>query len=365
MKTKTFDFHRVFYNVVYQINKNYKQMKKHVLSLVAATLCILVMISCSKDNDEINSTNGISIYVAGFESNTAKKEVAKYWKNGVATSLSDGNSDAEATSIFVSGNDVYVCGYEETNGMFAQATVCWKNGKATYLTDGSKESNANSIFVSGNDIYVAGYEKNSDNIYVAMYWKNGKAVNLSDGTTNAEAHSIYVVGNDIYVSGCVNTNENYGYIKYWKNGVPVNLYEEQGSYVYNYKTSIFVSGNDVYVASDIGKYWKNGIVVDLSNCAGIGSIFVYKNDVYVSGCNQYTGEGNAKMEYWKNSVETVLSPFRNYTEPGSICIYNDTVYVAGSQNDLARYWKNNEEEVIVGNTNSGVYSGANSIFVCK
>jgi len=69
------------------------------------------------------------------------------------------------------------------------------------------------------------------------------------------------------------------------------------------------------------------------------------------------------MRYWKNGVETLLSPFRDVTEPGSIYVYNDTVYVAGSQNDLARYWKNNNEEIVVGNSNN--YSGASSIFVCK
>ena len=45
------------------------------------------------------------MYIVGYEGN-----VAKYWKNGVATSLTDGIKSTDATDIFVSGNDVYVAG---------------------------------------------------------------------------------------------------------------------------------------------------------------------------------------------------------------------------------------------------------------
>jgi hypothetical protein len=40
------------------------------------------------------------VYVAGFESN-GSKEVAKVWKNGVATSLTNGINNARVKSLFV------------------------------------------------------------------------------------------------------------------------------------------------------------------------------------------------------------------------------------------------------------------------
>jgi len=60
------------------------------------------------------------------------------------------------------------------------------------LTDGTQDAEGVSIFVSGSDVYVAGYELNGTK-RVAKYWKNGIAVTLTDGTQNAYAHSVFIV----------------------------------------------------------------------------------------------------------------------------------------------------------------------------
>lgn len=51
------------------------------------------------------------MYVVSYENN-GSKNVAKYWKNGVAMSLSNGSQNTFARSITISGADVYVAGYE-------------------------------------------------------------------------------------------------------------------------------------------------------------------------------------------------------------------------------------------------------------
>ncbi|MEJ7827880.1 MAG: hypothetical protein WKF91_06790 [Segetibacter sp.] len=82
------------------------------------------------------------VYVAGGE-NTGTKGVAKYWKNGVATSLTNGTNSAHAYSVYVSGTDVYVAG-RESNGTKYVAKV-WKNGVAPSLTNGSNDGAAYSV----------------------------------------------------------------------------------------------------------------------------------------------------------------------------------------------------------------------------
>ncbi|MEJ7675202.1 MAG: hypothetical protein WKF59_21480 [Chitinophagaceae bacterium] len=68
---------------------------------------------------------------------TGSKYVAKVWKNGVATSLTNGSADEFASSVYVSGTDVYVAGYEsDVSGFGIDVAKVWKNGVATSLTNG-------------------------------------------------------------------------------------------------------------------------------------------------------------------------------------------------------------------------------------
>jgi hypothetical protein len=312
---------------------------------------------------------GVDVYVAGVEDG-----LACYWKNGEKVVLS--NRESYANSIFVAGNDVYVAGREW--GETKSSAVYWKNGAAVYLSGGNE---AKSIYVAGNDVHVAGIEGT-----FARYWKNRERIQLEGN--GYEANSVFVAGNDVYIAGGSSyvdeSNGDHDYIQqacYWKNGKQVVLDEYRYCPV---ATSVFVSGNDVFVASNGGynenkqvwnlKYWKNDqeVIVEESNLSygGKTSLFVSGNDVYISGTQRY-GTDMYVAKYWKNKQATILSSIDPADDPeaeaNSIFVMDNDVYVAGEsylgKDDFSRavYWKNGKEIVLSNSRNAET----ESIFVVK
>ncbi|OQP47302.1 hypothetical protein A4H97_07305 [Niastella yeongjuensis] len=138
------------------------------------------------------SVSGNDVYVAGYQLTSTYNSLALYWKNGVPVYLSTDSigGRSAANSIFVSGNDVYIAGQQVINN-YSRA-IYWKNGVPTTLTTGAVSSVANAVFVAGDDVYVAGYQWAPGASTTAAYWKNGEVVNLTDGTKNAIANSICI-----------------------------------------------------------------------------------------------------------------------------------------------------------------------------
>jgi hypothetical protein len=134
------------------------------------------------------------IYAAGHGSPSSTR-VAAIWKNGVKQSL-DGSGSFEATSIYVSGDDVYVVGNVYVpgavfyNGNFIRA---WKNSRTLYdLGQYFYGSAASSIFVSGNDVYLAGGEYLQNVRRTARLWKNGSPQSISAKLNNSSVISIFI-----------------------------------------------------------------------------------------------------------------------------------------------------------------------------
>ncbi len=168
------------------------------------------------------AVSGNDVYMAGNTYDLGLDQ-ATYWKNGVATVLQNTPSISSlANGIAVNGTDVYVVGLVTTQYSTAKVATVWKNGTATSLTDGTGLSVANSIAINGADVYIAGYINGE----VAL-WKNGKATVLNNGASNQQTisllNAVALHGNDVFVSGGYLFSTGYGNSVYWRNGLPVNL----------------------------------------------------------------------------------------------------------------------------------------------
>ena len=313
-------------------------------------------------NVPVNPAKGV--YVAGWENN-GTVNVAKYWKDGTAVSLTNGTKDAWSNSVWVAGTDVYSCGYEN-NGTKNVAKI-WKNTTATLLTDGTKDAFAASVTVSGTDVYAVGWETQPAGNDVSKIWKNGVAISLSGTTNNSRAFSVKVFGSDVYVAGYENNTGSAGIravAKYWKNGVSVPLTD--GSRV-AYGADITVVGTDVYVSGSegngtvqIAKYWKNGVVVPATVTSStirsfLCGIAVIGTDVVMAGSD------NGTPASWKNNVKT---NFVNAGDLSWLYVVGTDVYLAGYEGngvlDKATVWKNGVATSLTNGTKDAI---ANGVFV--
>lgn len=250
--------------------------------------------------------NGNDVYVAG-----SNNWIAKVWKNGIKVDL-EGGETSEVTDMFVVGNDVYVSGNASKDlpppSGVQRVPIYWKNGVAISLLNNNHYGKANSIFVSGTDVYVSGYENNT-----ATIWKNGIPIKLSDGSQSASVIDVVVVANDIYAIGFDNNMA-----KFWKNGVAINLSDGQSSVLLK---KIVVVGQDVYIGGEensishpaIAKIWKNGVSTNLTDgtiWAHFSSMFVdASNNVYMV-TNEPVDKNNVTCKIWKNGV--VINKYNNY-----------------------------------------------------
>ncbi len=346
-------------------------VSKHLLLCLLAGYLIFLF-SCKK-NDKYNKKQEVDVYVAGHEfDNEPGHRNAVVWKNGEAEVLSAGNTLADASTVFVSGSDVYVAGYDQIPNTTSYLGRLWKNG-SNIIESASTES-VSSVYVSGSDVYYAG----SDN-GVPRYWKNGNPVTLETEADQAVPLSIFVSGSDVYVAGyeilLTEFDNQHNTAVYWKNGTRLllSLPEESESVA----SSVFVSGNDVYVAGYYGSYttriplyWKNGTPVVLPVQSGrdysrATSVFVSGNDIYVVGSEaQFDAPNPAGIAlYWKNGVRVPLTQAVTHAGATSIFVFGNDVYVAGSEGGVATYWKNGTP-VVLGKTD-GTSSIGNSIFVVE
>lgn len=349
------------------------------------SIALILSFSACADSELIEDTSEDFIpviYIAGVGKNQSGTDVATYWKDGKATHLSASHPTAyvynsAAYAITVSRDDIYVAGVvHTTQGSFA---VYWKNGDVVFLSD--TYSQASSIVVSGGNVYVAGMVSAGNGYAYATYWKNGTAVSLTQGETYSSAGAITVVGNNVYVGGHIAALNNKSYAAYWKNGNATMLTDGTTWASIN---SLAVSGSDVFAAGaeyssavSVAKYWKNGHVVNLtdgSSYSYANTIALHGNDIYVAGVTGGSHSGDGVVTYWKNgSAVTPESNSANNVEVSSIALLDNDVYIVGNIIQInanstvsaaATFWKNGVATTLEMGENDGVHVYfASSIFI--
>jgi hypothetical protein len=305
-------------------------------TITARGVCWSTTANPTTANSKTTDGTGIGTFTSaltGLTSGTAYY-VRSYATNSVGTVY---GTQVNFTSSS-QGYDVYVA------GTVNQRATVWKNGVATQLGGTSVNNvNAESVYVVGSNVYVAVLS------YDAVFGYNGSVIINGVATQLVGNHpwpkSVFVVGNDVYVAGSVNIKPGISYLKdqgatIWKNGVATQLASGEAY-------SVFVVGSDVYVAGNnvdqsgksVHTVWKNGVATQLASSGAVyfRSVFVVGSDVYVAG-NNVDQSGKSVPTVWKNGVATQLDSGGGVI---SIFVVGNDVYVAGADGkSLPTVWKN-------------------------
>ncbi|WP_222982847.1 Ig-like domain-containing protein [Flagellimonas meishanensis] len=319
----------------------------NVTAVAAGTATITVTVDNASANCIV--TVNPNVYVAGYKTLNGT-DVARIWKNGNATDLTDGFNNARAHSVYIHNEDIYVAGYENVNGI--DVAIIWKNGTPIQLSNGVNNAHANSVVVDDNGIsYVVGYLTNGGT-ESAVLWRNQVANQLpSSGLGDARANSVFVEENGtVHIAGYEIINNN-TIARIWEDGTPTNLTMVGSNGNAN---SVFVRSGNVYVAgfyydpnasNNVAKLWENSVATDLSdgsNAANAISVFIDGSNVYVTGFENVNGIYTAKL--WKNGIVEDLPSSGVAGSGNSVFVHGTDVYVAGQdfENGLlvAKLWIN-------------------------
>jgi hypothetical protein len=334
-----------------------------------------------------NVSGAVNFSVVHCGGSTAYSYNAVDLTNGNYSNTATGTASGNAVNlgtIAACGNTINLSGVYIA-GMLDRRAVIWKDGVPTFLTPVptvDKIAYAYKVKVYNNDVYVLGAEGDTSNggdghITTIKLWKNGVVTNIASNESIPYGFDVY--NGNVYIVGTDQSN-SVPISKIWVNGVASVLPID--TFFFARPSDVKVLNGDVYVSGTANAtnvtnairamYWKNGVINILTSASRFAraySLFIDNSDVYVAG------DDNSIGVYWKNNIKTNLTmqPLSTYSYGNSIFVQNNDVYVAGSQeyyNPLtgagyqnATYWKNNIANVITNYSTNNNYARLDGIFV--
>tara|TARA_R110002051_G_scaffold235393_3_gene296898 strand:+ start:870 stop:2714 length:1845 start_codon:yes stop_codon:yes gene_type:complete len=353
-------------------NTTLKMLKNNVKALKIATLEAEV----AQTSPVVWSSSDEAIATVDDQGNVTAISVGE----AIITATVD-NATAVCTVTVNDNSGVYVAGYQKTNEGVFVATL-WKNGVPQALTDGTKNAEANSVYVDGNNVYVVGYYTFVDK-RLAVLWKNGEATVLSSGLGNADAKSVVVYNGVAYVAGNEMINGSNQAMLWKDDGSAAVSLPTQDYIAESYASSVEVDNNGNIQIGGYTKHegnyfgiihWKNEEIESfLNQPARPGKVYSIAFDVvnYFTGYKFDDVANRDRAGFWENGLNNInytnVSNGANNAYGQSICITSDINYIAGYETiggkSVATVWEYNNlnnnistQRLTDGTTSAGAYS---------
>lgn len=321
-----------------------------VLSATATKLVVKVPAGASSGPVSLTVNGGtltgpnfryFEIFMVGIQTDAGLPPVIKVWKNGVESEL-PGSTNANATGLTVSGNDVYVPGYKfPAAGQTFSDIGFWKNDVFTKIGDSEDIQDISELVVSNGDVYVAGsyYDtpfnpEGNFRPYSVRYWKNGVMATPDQGdNVRGNVYALAVSGSDVYMGGFVADSEA-EYSGYWKNNDFTQGLE--GHYI----RDIQIKGTDVHMVSSDATwvnnsvpitYIKNGVPQPITDnvFAMASGLAINGDDVYISGAQAFPAGLGFGAKIWKNGTGTPLFEDGIESNIVGVMVVDGHVFTAG------------------------------------
>jgi hypothetical protein len=275
-------------------------------------------------------------------------DAAELYIDGVKHPAIDGPYDS-ARGVFVDDKGVHVVGQHIDMSVPYGLPAYWLNGAMTALQadiPAGRLGNAYGVATGNGHVYVAGNVPNpSSNFFDARLWVDGVPTALEgvDGSMTTVAMGAYLHGSDVYAyGGDYNPQTSERHCIIWKNGARL---ASTSFLVGNYITDFAIVRDGTMYAlcsgfSDEGcglfKVNPNTgsfeVVRIGSGRAALTSLYVDGNDVYVAGYD-FDSNPNPFWVLWKNSQAQRLTTPDDWNVgiwgPLAVSVLNGTVYVTG------------------------------------